>query len=250
MRNIPQKEVFTVRICDKCQETKTISRYSHTNNPFYEDGVCPVCNDCLEAIIRGDDYNWATVDKICQYLDIPFVPRQWASIVENNKVNPFTVYAELFEKDTYKNLDWGMYYEEYKKLEELNLLKDELPGLSDEKIKELKEFWGPNYDEDELGYLENLYNGVLNTQSVNGGLQTDQAKKLCKISLEIESRIRAGQDFDKLLKSYESLVKIAEFTPKNAKNASDFDSVGKISLLTINFSNCGDTLRAFDTKCA
>jgi hypothetical protein len=48
------------------------------------------------------------------------------------------------------------------------------------------------------------------------------------ISLELESRIRAGADFDKLLSSYDKLVKVAEFTPKNAKNANDFDSVGEL----------------------
>jgi len=31
-----------------------------------------------------------------------------------------------------------------------------------------------------------------------------------------------------LLGSYDKLVKIAEFTPKNAKNANDFDSVGEL----------------------
>lgn len=48
------------------------------------------------------------------------------------------------------------------------------------------------------------------------------------ISLELESRIRAGADFDKLLSSYDKLVKVAEFTPKNVKNANDFDSVGEL----------------------
>jgi ATP-dependent exoDNAse (exonuclease V) alpha subunit len=55
-----------------------------------------------------------------------------------------------------------------------------------------------------------------------------QAQQLCMISLELDSRIRAGVDFDKLLSSYDKLVKVAEFTPKNAKNASDFDSVGEL----------------------
>ena len=46
--------------------------------------------------------------------------------------------------------------------------------------------------------------------------------------MEIDGRIRAGEDFDKLLKSYDTLVKIADFTPRNAKNANDFDSVGEL----------------------
>ena len=53
--------------------------------------------------------------------------------------------------------------------------------------------------------------------------------KLCKISLELDKRIRAGaSDIDKLIGSYEKLVKTAEFTPKNVKNASDFDSIGEL----------------------
>ena len=46
--------------------------------------------------------------------------------------------------------------------------------------------------------------------------------------MELDSRIREGVDFDKLLGSYDKLVKVAEFTPKNAKNANDFDSVGEL----------------------
>ena len=66
------------------------------------------------------------------------------------------------------------------------------------------------------------------TQNVSGALQMDQALKICKISLELDSRIREGTDFDKMLASYERLVKTAEFTPKNVKNAGDFDSMGEL----------------------
>ena len=189
------KERFNVRICPRCQESRTISDFSKTKNMFYPDGLCPICNTCLEALIRDSDYNWDTVDRLCQFLDIPFVPREWEKIRQKNKLSPFSVYVELF---------------------------------NEEKMKKLQAEWGANYDADELNYLEKLFKGIMNTQSVNGDLQEDQAKKLCKISLEIEGRIRAGEDFDKLLKSYDTLVKIADFTPRNAKNANDFDSVGEI----------------------
>ena len=48
------------------------------------------------------------------------------------------------------------------------------------------------------------------------------------MSLEIDNRIRDGADFDKLLSSYDKLVKIADFTPKNAKSATDLESVGEL----------------------
>jgi hypothetical protein len=42
--------------------------------------------------------------------------------------------------------------------------------LEDERKKYLKERWGANYDDEALNYLENLYNGMTNTQNVNGAL--------------------------------------------------------------------------------
>jgi hypothetical protein len=41
-------------------------------------------------------------------------------------------------------------------------------------------------------------------------------------------RIREGTDFDKLLASYDKLVKAADFTPKNVKNINDFDTCGEL----------------------
>jgi hypothetical protein len=107
-------------------------------------------------------------------------------------------------------------------------IEDELPGIADQKRKQLQERWGANYDDEALRYLENLYNGLMTTQNVNGALQVDQAVKICKMSYEIDNRIREGSDFDKLLSSYDKLVKAAEFTPKNVKNINDFDSVGEL----------------------
>lgn len=107
-------------------------------------------------------------------------------------------------------------------------LDDELPGIADQKRRKLQERWGANYDDEALRYLENLYNGLMTTQNVNGALQVDQALKICKMSYEIDCRIREGADFDKILASYDKLVKTAEFTPKNVKNINDFDSVGEL----------------------
>ena len=106
-------------------------------------------------------------------------------------------------------------------------LEDELPEIADKKRKELKDKWGANYDDEALSYLEGLFNGLMTTQNVNGALQIDQAKKICKMSYEVDRRIEEGSDFDKLLSSYDKLVKAAEFTPKNVKNINDFDTFGE-----------------------
>lgn len=124
-------------------------------------------------------------------------------------------------------MGWNDYDAAFRKLKEQGLLEDELPGLAEQRQRELREKWGANYDDEALQYLEGLFNGLMTTQNVNGALQIDQAKKICKMSYEVDRRIAEGSDFDKLLASYDKLVKAAEFTPKNVKNINDFDTFGE-----------------------
>ena len=227
--NIPkQRKPFILKTCSKCNGSFGPDAFSETKSFFYKDGYLPICNSCIEEYLVENNFDWEAVDKVCQYADIPFVPSEFERLHEMNGDKVFPVYAKVFLSSDYNGLDWGVYFRRFKELKEAGLIDDELPVIKEKKLSQLKEKWGANYDEEELYYLEGLYDGMLQTQNVNGALQDDQAKKLCKISLEIDSRIREGSDFDKILSSYDKLVKVAEFTPKNVKNATDFDSVGEV----------------------
>lgn len=227
--NIPkQRKPFILKTCSRCNGSFGPDAFSETKSFFYKDGYLPICNSCIEEYLVENNFDWEAVDKVCQYADIPFVPSEFERLHEMNGDKVFPVYAKVFLSSDYNGLDWGIYFRRFKELKEAGLIDDELPVIKEKKLSQLKEKWGANYDEEELHYLEGLYDGMLQTQNVNGALQDDQAKKLCKISLEIDSRIREGSDFDKILSSYDKLVKVAEFTPKNVKNATDFDSVGEV----------------------
>jgi len=188
----------------------------------------PICNSCIETYLVDVDFSWREVDKLCQWADIPFVPREWERLREMNGDKVFGVYAEVFAQSEYEGLGWDDYDKAFRDLKASGDIEDELPGIAEQKRKKLQERWGANYDDEALRYLEGLYNGLMTTQNVNGALQVDQALKICKMSYEIDCRIREGADFDKLLSSYDKLVKAAEFTPKNVKNINDFDSVGEL----------------------
>ena len=139
------------------------------------------------------------------------------------------VYAKVFATEEYKNLGWDSYNSQYLELKKVGLIEDEIPLVKEKHFEELRRRWGGNYDDDELYYLEDLYKGLLLSQNVSGALAIDQAQKLCKLSLEIDKRIRAGdKDVDKFLSSYDKIVKTADFTPKSVKNATDFDSIGEL----------------------
>ena len=226
--NIKPPKNFLIKSCSICGGSFGVENFSKTKSVFFPDGYLPICNDCLCAILEERDFEWDIVDKICQYADIPFIPDKFEELHQIHGNNVFPIYAEIFISDEFESLGWGEYFKEFKRLKELRLIEEELPGIKDEKIRKLKDKWGPNYDDEALSYLENLYNGLLMTQNVNGALQGDQALKICKISYELDCRIRDGSDFDKMLTAYDKLVKTAEFTPKNVKSASDFDSVGEL----------------------
>lgn len=223
----PQQIETTFRECRDCGLQFGENNYAPINSIMMPDHLMPICNTCLDRMIANADSEWVIVNKLCQFADIPFIPDQWEKVKEFGEKRAFYRYACLFREEGYESVDWTEYNERYAALVEAGTIDYELPLLGEAKMKELHNKWGPNYDREELSYLEDLYNGVLATQNVNGKLQTDQAKKVCKISLEIDSRIRAGGEIDKLLTSYDRLVKVAEFTPKNAKNINDFDTFGE-----------------------
>lgn len=226
--NIKPPKDFLLKECTRCGQTFGPENFTKTKSYFYPDGYLPICNDCLKKFLVENEFQWDAVDKICQYADIPFVPDKFEELHKINGDDVFPIYALVFFGEEFEGLGWGDYFEEFKRLQREGYIEEELPELREEKIRKLQEKWGPNYDYDALTYLENLYNGILQTQNVNGALQGDQALKLCKISYEIDSCIRGGLPVDKLLASYDKLVKTAEFTPKNVKSASDFDSVGEL----------------------
>lgn len=220
---------FSSKTCVVCGRAKDSFDYLRTKSFMYPMGYVDVCVDCLGERLERADFDWNVMDKICQYLDIPFKMDKFEELRQTNTAaGLLKAYNTICFSEEYENIDWKSYQEAYKELDAAGALDEVVPGLADEKRRKLQEKWGFNYDDEALVYLENLYDGLLLTQNINGALQGDQAVKICKISYEIDCRIREGADFDKLLASYDKLVKTGEFTPKNVKNASDFESMGEL----------------------
>lgn len=226
--NIKKKKTFSLKQCVRCGQTFGPEGFAPTKSPFYSDGTIPICNDCIDAQIREHRGDWSFVDKLCQWADIPFVPQEWEKLQEMAEADLFYRYASIFLGSEYEGLGWGEYFQAFSNLKQAGTIESELPLLGDEKRRILRERWGGNYDDEALAYLESLFNGLLSTQNVNGALQMDQGLKICKMSYEIDRRIAEGSDFDKLLASYDKLVKAADFTPKNVKNLNDFDTCGEL----------------------
>lgn len=227
---IPKAPSFTKK-CEKCGRSMPNSQFSATKSWFFTDGFLPICNECISTYINDNDRDWKYIDKVCQWADIPFIVKEWDRVSQSTLPSEtWATYAKIFNSQDYESLGWGDYYRQYKRLKECGLIEEEIPEVKDKRYNDLRRKWGENYDDDELNHLEDLYRGLMNTQNINGALQIDQAQKLCKLSLEIDNRIRAGdKEVDKFMSSYDKIIKSAEFTPKNTKNATDFDSFAEVA---------------------
>ena len=227
---IPQKQSLTKK-CNCCGISSSTDDFARTHSPFYPDGYLPICNSCINEMLKENGYEWSFIDRVCQYAGIPFIVKEWTRLEElNGQDKTWSVYANVFAQDIYESFGWDDYNKQYIKLRQAGLVEGEVPLVNEQHMKDLRKKWGSNYSDEELDYLEDLYKGLLTTQNINGALQIDQAQKICKLSLEIDSKIRAGdKDVEKFLSSYDKLVKTAEFTPKNTKNAVDFDSFAEVA---------------------
>lgn len=221
------------KCCIKCGRALPRSEFARSRSIFAADHLTPICGDCIDTLTQDTDSGfafWDKIDMICRLCDIPFIPKEWEKTRAANPTHTFLAYSQIFGAEPYKDeIGWRDYYNAFLELKQENELNEELPGFSEQRRATLTKRWGANYDDEALEYLENLYQSLLKSQNVDNGLQVDQALKLCKMSYEIDCRIRAGEDFDKILASYEKLTKIADFTPKSSKNSNDFDNLGQLA---------------------
>lgn len=222
---------MALKTCIRCKQDLSTANFIATNSPFFVSSA-PICKKCLNQIIKDntdkEGNNWDIVDKICQWMDIPFVPEEWGKVFLTAGDDALSSYCAIFRDAPYNQYSWSDYNKVYLQLQEENRMIDAMPEIKQDQLLKLKKKWGPDYDEEDLVYLENLHKGLLESYNINGALNEDQALKLCKISFIIEGKIRAGADFSKELKSYDDLAKSANLTPKNIKEANEFDSFGEV----------------------
>ena len=221
---------MALKKCQRCGEEKTVANYIAVNSIIHG-GSLPICRQCLAKQLdqaNQDGELWNVMDKICQWADVPFIPEEFDKIYQGHGRDAIGFYISMFRGKPYDTLDWKMYNDVYLTLKEENRVEDALPETRAATRRKMQQKWGMTYDDEELEYLENLHQGLLNSQNIVGALNEDQALKLCKISLIIEQKIRAGEEFDKELKSYDTLSKIANLTPKVVKDANEFNSTGEM----------------------
>lgn len=104
--------------------------------------------------------------------------------------------------------------------------------LTEEDKRYLTLKWGKTYRPDEWVILEQLYIDVINSFDIQSATHIDYLKFICKTSLKMNQALDLGdiEGFQKLAKTYDSLMKSAKFTAaQNKAESGEFvDSVGEL----------------------
>ena len=227
--------------CSKCGKTIPTNLAFRTSCIFIPSGYIPYCTDCLCQLMDMRDLS--SVDKLFQYADWPFNPSKWLLLCKGS-LAPQTIFEtyyrmnirQLYSEGYTEKVDWKTVNNEWLALEKSGKLAEKLsPEQQKEKENNLRAFWevdleNNKYTIDQLEHLQHLYTDLERTQNIATGAQADQAKKLCRLSLDMDiaQRDHELELYVKLMGAYEKLVKVAEFTPKSSQSNAAFESVGEL----------------------
>lgn len=223
------KEKKYMNECVKCKKTFAKEMFPQTLSRFFPGGRANLCFNCIEDLIDGANLN--DVDRACQWLDYPLLIDKWMQLYKSYREKTFRKYSEMFYAGKYgEGNDWTSTNTKLKVLLSEDRLEEEVPELNQEWLNEMSRKWNLEASGEDFRHLEYLYADLLRTQNIITGTQIDNALKMCKLSWMADKEIKGGRVPKDLLKSYQELAKASDFTPKNAKNAGDFDSCGELFL--------------------
>lgn len=217
-------------LCNKCNHTYDIDDMVRSKNPFAVNGHMGICLSCAQSILEESNWAWDTVDKFCQYMDIPFIPAQFETARSINQDTVLRTYTNMFFHEDYVSLTWKKYHDIYLELERMDQLDDELPLLSKERTEELKRKWGGGYTADDVRRLEHLYISMMESHNINMASEIDMLMKYCMMSHLVDEKIRNREDVTKDISAYNSLIKSAGFERRESTDNSNFTSIGELVL--------------------
>ena len=217
------------RVCAKCRQSKPIEEFLQTSSPFHPGGYTIYCTNCLEEMVPPDDLR--AVDKLMAWLDWPFLVPQWTKCYRNAKSQALHLYKQLMkDRPQYQTLDWKETNDKWKEAMELGVMDEKIPDINQAWLREMRLKWPADVERtvEDYRYLENFYNDLISTQNITSATQKDDAKRLVEVGLLATKKIRQGLPAKDELAMYHNIMKAEGFEAKNAKNISDFDSVGEL----------------------
>lgn len=192
--------------CEHCKKDKPIADYAPTSSAFFPNGHINICFDCIAANVNGDNLN--EVDRFLQHCNIAFMPNEWRKMWKREQGAAYRKYTNTYYDLKYGKYDWGTQNTKLMELARKGVATYEIEELRPEFLQELKLNWGEMPDIDLLR-LEKYYNSSLNDYNVSTETQRDMLRKICRLSLMIDTDLANNKVDKDAIAQYDKLMNSA-----------------------------------------
>lgn len=232
----------------KCPRCGRLAEIIYSNNPI----VPGVCEKCLTETL--DASNLVQANFFCRTYNLPFKPDEWIRLYDKCGTSVFKQYTRMFYDSNNENLYyqsatkdwWTELNEEWATCHTFEELIAKIEPIKRKFIERNAVKWGPNYTFEELVQLENLLVSTLRANDISNPLQIDAIKKACRISIELDKAIEAGDSkgIKELSSAYSSFTKTAQID--NVIEASNNDIIATVADLADYIEQCGGKFTYYD----
>lgn len=222
------------RLCPECGKKQNLDLFLPTSNSslYSNDGLSYICIECIASKI--DRKKLETIDKMCQFLDLPFDANKWIEM-ENNyeKLGPLLIdYCQEMTNGKYVDNDWYKYNQMWEKCREYNSVTDELTELHNDLLLYLRKKWGhiDGFTLDEYMRMEEYERHTLSHYPFKDEARRDMVRKLAKLSAIADHCISSGDNKEatNVLQSYNTLMKELGIRTETASNENTIETLSEL----------------------
>lgn len=247
-KKVVQPEKVEGHYCLKCKKVKkTTDFYSSRADLTNLDGRMSVCKQCLVTMVDENDLN--SVKSVLRQIDRPFISYVWKSAKDSKRATFGDYMRQINSLFQFKDMSWedGL-SDEYSDKDEA---QDSVDDKSREQIKsttreqyvnplddfdltpELKMKWGTKFSKEDIFQMEVLWQDMMEGYIIELPSERDYLKKCCITSVLANKAYEEGKlgEGDKLSKSYNDLMKAANFAPSTRNSADKTGGVNSFSEL-------------------
>ena len=235
----------------KCAKCGQLKETLPSNNPLVGD----LCLDCLAQNVNSKNLEQANF--FCRTWNVPFKPDLWVELSERLGSSPtiFDAYLEhwrpgadtpvMWAEGHTKDL-WSELNAEWERCNTFAELLAAVEPIKERFMRRAKIKWGGDYSFEEYTQLDSLLVSTLRAGDITNPLQIDAIKKACRISIQLDQAILAGdaKSIKDLTSAYSTFTKTAQID--DVIQSSNKDVISTVSDLGDYIEQCGGQFKYYD----
>lgn len=213
----------------KGNRERAVTFFFKVDSPLFPDGRIDICRDCVRSEIDID--NVEEVIGFLRQIDKPFYQDEWEKALrDRDKKHPIGAYLgkinslQQYKGKTFDNSDGidGVGKVDLSSINAQDYIETDT-GKIITYSDELVDKWDTGYNKKEYLQLEKFYQDMRATHEIHTPTHIDMLKQLAYLSVDRDKlrRERDWNNYNKISKTYEDMMKSAGFRPVDRKGIDD-----------------------------